>query len=391
MDPTSVNSQFLAPNLHRRSRHATPTTHKKSDPAQQADKFKSTANGAQTKPTENKFNRCSISSYSPLGIQKRLNRSLQREILESLPEAAKKVIHSDEQPSDQVINAMVCSFDWSLLGSQSSSFSNKTALGLSLLTWHAYEVFAGAKVLRSEHDVFGVVRGIVNQVSEHGEKGYSGRALIVLKDNQINVSLPGTRNFQDALRDFDCWKSKEEKGHVHIGFQKCADSLIPEINDAIEKLRKRYPDTRIRVSLSGHSMGGSIAMILANRLSNRPEIEIVSVYTFGSPKTFDKEEATNYAQKGLSQKTWRIINKSDFVSLIPDKCLSTSYQHTGNLVYVSSNDSVWKNPSHESMQKDQSSYSLLSILCKGWNSSLILDHSLRAYAKAMYLQSLTDQ
>lgn len=68
---------------------------------------------------------------------------------------------------------------------------------------------------------------------------------------------------------------------VHHGFLKCYDAIKSQFWTAFNYLRARYPNAQIQ--LTGHSLGGAIATLIAADISlqiNQP----ITFYTFGSPR-----------------------------------------------------------------------------------------------------------
>jgi predicted lipase len=89
-------------------------------------------------------------------------------------------------------------------------------------------------------------------------------------------------------------------GGVHAGFLTAATAIVPALVEAIRE------SGATRVVLTGHSLGGALAVVVAALLEADPAAPPVSaVYTFGSPRTGDADWAAAYAALGLDEHTLR--------------------------------------------------------------------------------------
>lgn len=97
----------------------------------------------------------------------------------------------------------------------------------------------------------------------------------------------------------------EYAGRVHLGFS----SVLRRTWDRIEQMLERAADKPL--FLTGHSMGGALAVLAACRLAKmgRPP---VAVYTYGAPRVGDPVFCAGY-----SIPTYRIVNRLDLVPEIP--------------------------------------------------------------------------
>lgn len=121
---------------------------------------------------------------------------------------------------------------------------------------------------------------------------------------------------------------REYEGRVHRGFASVLRHTWARVERALEAARDKP------LFLTGHSMGGALAVLTACRLARagRPP---VAVYTFGSPRIGDPAFCAGYALP-----TYRIVNRLDLVPelplaslkrLLPDKPRFTSEKTLGRL------------------------------------------------------------
>ena len=94
----------------------------------------------------------------------------------------------------------------------------------------------------------------------------------------IEMSIRGSDDAWDWIHNLCRWRHQTVHGGIHYGFYQSAlllDPLLPKLND------------KHIVRLSGHSMGGSVALILGVFLAFRYPTTTIQVFTFGSPPVGD--------------------------------------------------------------------------------------------------------
>jgi triacylglycerol lipase len=94
------------------------------------------------------------------------------------------------------------------------------------------------------------------------------------------VAFRGTADLRNWLTDLDCemtplcWAS----GKVHRGFAAALESIAAPLDAALDPADPR------RIWITGHSLGGALAMLFALRLKLRRGVDAAGVYTFGQPR-----------------------------------------------------------------------------------------------------------
>ncbi|SQH32579.1 lipase family protein [Pseudomonas mucidolens] len=116
--------------------------------------------------------------------------------------------------------------------------------------------------------------------SASGE-GTDTQAFITHHDAQILISIRGTAGKADALRDADATQVSfnEGPGKVHSGFYDAAKAAYLFVTRYLDKF---YGGQKLVVT--GHSLGGAIALIVSEMLWLRPERYDIVLYTYG-PET----------------------------------------------------------------------------------------------------------
>ena len=92
---------------------------------------------------------------------------------------------------------------------------------------------------------------------------------------------------------------------VHVGFLRDIESVWPAIGRRLEELHRKRPGRR--VWFTGHSLGGALATLAADRYSHAS-----GIYTFGAPRVGNERFA-----KAFRVPAFRIVNNNDIVSWLP--------------------------------------------------------------------------
>ncbi|KAI9029622.1 catalysis At the Interface: the anatomy of A conformational change in A triglyceride lipase, partial [Phycomyces nitens] len=160
------------------------------------------------------------------------------------------------------------------------------------------------------------------------------------KDKTINLSFRGTNSIRSFITDIEIISQSYppvKNARVHTGFYnsylEVQNTVVSSMIDQITK----YPS--YKVTVSGHSLGGAVAVISAMDLYQRDSrftASNLAVYTFGSPRIGNKEFA--YYVSGTGIKIQRVVNDRDIVPhLLPQ---AIGYYHNGDEYWIRSSTSV---------------------------------------------------
>ncbi len=185
---------------------------------------------------------------------------------------------------------------------------------------------------------------------EEGELGPQG--FIAGGPEHIIISFRGTEtNLVDMLTG--TWAQPMSladgvPGMVHGGFAATFHGLWPELKGKLALLRRDYPEAKVWIT--GHSMGGAMAVMAAATLTLVEKQPVQGVITFGAPVTGDAafHEALDRA---LAGRQWRCIHQLDFVTIdpaalrLPVRMPSelTRFKHGGTAVYLNNDGTVARN------------------------------------------------
>ena len=119
---------------------------------------------------------------------------------------------------------------------------------------------------------------------------------------------------------------------VHKGFYKAYLSVDDTVYDIVKYLTDTYTDATLEIT--GHSLGGAMAILCALDLYENHGTSIVAdyVYTFGMPRVGDDEFA-EYYDSIFGDKTIRVTHRKDPVPLVPWKSWGWNYLHFKQEVY----------------------------------------------------------
>ncbi|XP_022722826.1 uncharacterized protein LOC111279985 isoform X2 [Durio zibethinus] len=132
------------------------------------------------------------------------------------------------------------------------------------------------------------------------------------------------------------------KQEVHSGFLGAYDSvrirIISLIKASIGYIDEiTEPVHRWQVYVTGHSLGGALATLLALELSSsqfaKRGVILVTMYNFGSPRVGNRRFAEVYNEK--VKDSWRIVNHRDIIPTVPRLM---GYCHVAQPVYLAAGE-----------------------------------------------------
>lgn len=115
-------------------------------------------------------------------------------------------------------------------------------------------------------------------------------------------------------------------GLVHSGFYSEMLKVWPEVDYAVRSRLKPHS----KIFITGHSMGGAVAMLLAEMLSYNGH-RITDLITFGQPKTGSRKFC-DHINSLADFRYHRVVNNVDLVPMLPPGWMG--YVHCGTEIYI---------------------------------------------------------
>ncbi len=142
---------------------------------------------------------------------------------------------------------------------------------------------------------------------------------VAARRDAIIVAFRGTESVGNALTDAETSLVHNPffSGLVHSGFAGAVQAVYPTVRVLVSTVGSNLP-----VFVTGHSLGGAMATLVANRLASEGFL-VRAVYTFGSPRAGDRHFRDNYQLPNF-----RFVNDNDLVPHLP---LRWCYKHVGEL------------------------------------------------------------
>lgn len=200
---------------------------------------------------------------------------------------------------------------------------------MALLTWEPSDAFvrtnaqflslACEKAYRVADDIRTWAAGIAHEPAFFDKEGTQG--FIAAHDGYLALSFRGTESgcLTDWRTDILVRPTKAGAGgQVHRGFE---GALNPVWESHILPVLQAHP--KKPVWITGHSLGGALAVLAASRMD--PERQI-SVYTFGQPRVGDGEFAAA-CQARFGKRYFRFVHGRDIVPRVPP--FTPGYRHFG--------------------------------------------------------------
>lgn len=146
------------------------------------------------------------------------------------------------------------------------------------------------------------------------------QAFITHNDKIILISVRGSASFDDWLRDFDARQVpiKNGTGNAHRGFH---DAYLVAQEFTEDYLARFYTNGQT-IIVTGHSLGGSIALLLADWIKRRAEAPKVILYTYGAPRAGD----SIFVESAKDLVHHRIINNNDLVPSVPATWMDSEWK-----------------------------------------------------------------
>lgn len=166
--------------------------------------------------------------------------------------------------------------------------------------------------------------GYVAVCEDRREIARMGRRDIVISLRGTSTCLEWAENLRAHLvdvnnNDFEAQgKPKVECGFMSLYKTKGAHvpSLAESVVDEIKRLVELYKGEQLSITVTGHSLGATLALLVADEISTCcPEVPPVAVFSFGGPRVGNKAFGDRLTAKNV--KVLRIVNSQDVITRVP--------------------------------------------------------------------------
>lgn len=152
----------------------------------------------------------------------------------------------------------------------------------------------------------------------HIFRGSSTQGFVARRGEIVVVAFRGTEpiNADDWLSDVNYHQRVVDKvpGQLHGGFAKALVGAIDE--QMVTAVKQLVQGETTRLFVTGHSLGGALAVLAAALLHFRERLRIAGVFTYGQPRLGDPAFSTAFDQ-ALGAVTFRYVNDLDIVPHVP--------------------------------------------------------------------------
>jgi triacylglycerol lipase len=162
------------------------------------------------------------------------------------------------------------------------------------------------------------------------------QAYVMSDKDDVLIACRGTEPtaLNDVVADLKMFPVEHHLGgRVHRGFYDEYEKVMPGIYDALKKHDKKQTKT---LWITGHSLGGAMAVLVAAELNTCPLGVSGGLHTFGQPRVGNKE----FLKCLEGMKYYRYRNNNDLVTAVPPSWLF--FRHGGVLRYINTYGNIRK-------------------------------------------------
>jgi len=140
-------------------------------------------------------------------------------------------------------------------------------------------------------------------------------------DDVTVIVIRGTDNDVDWIVNLAVGSVQTQKGPIHKGFYNAYQPLKPQILKLVKAAKPKH------LWITGHSLGGALAVICAYDLTENESIELDGIITFGQPMVA-KPQLASHLDNVLLGRFAHYVNRNDIVARVPP-----NFTHFGSLVW----------------------------------------------------------
>ena len=172
---------------------------------------------------------------------------------------------------------------------------------------------------------FGALEPFASSVAEAGRLGEPAtRGFVATSPQATVIALAGTDPLllPNWITNLDIRMVKDGRGGLHAGFRAAAVAVQPVLRPALGRMH----ECDRPLFLAGHSLGGALAVLIAQWLEQELQIAVRGVYSLGMPRVGDGTFAGECGRR-LGDRIFRLVHGDDIVACVP--FTAAGYRHVG--------------------------------------------------------------
>ncbi|DBA92428.1 hypothetical protein WJX77_009083 [Trebouxia sp. C0004] len=202
------------------------------------------------------------------------------------------------------------------------------------------------------------------------------KCLVAWGSDTLLVSFRGTANRQNVTHDIKAWlvplgnEAESVGAAVHSGFKASWHSGLRQlVNDLVSGMMASDSNQagNMRVLITGHSLGGVMAVLAAYDIAELFPWLSVQVYTVGAPRPGNRAFAKQYEAKVPD--TWHVINDKDPVPVVGK--FGSMYARPGHRVLIDPKGNMIVRPTPLDAKLAQACGRLKAHLLNAYRASLV--------------------
>jgi len=145
------------------------------------------------------------------------------------------------------------------------------------------------------------------------------QCFVCSSSDAVLVAFRGSESLGEWLGNLNLPSTTRHYGKVHRGFLGAFQAIDAKLRTALTPFAGRP------VLVTGHSLGGALAVVAAAEW--RDHVDVARVYTYGQPAVGNKDFCT-YLEQYYAGRYYRFVNDDDIVPRVPP-----NYRHAGRLFH----------------------------------------------------------